>query len=68
MRAICHAIFTREGLNESRIEPVRLHGRKDLVIPLPSGVDEVLDGGHLIAMSHAEECVNFIRFTLPLPA
>jgi hypothetical protein len=57
---MCAAIFEWEGLGEDVITPLRIHGRSDRVIPLPSHVDLVLDGGHLIAMTHAEECVRFL--------
>ena len=59
-RAMCRAIFEWDGLG-SGIRPLRIHGRKDLVIPLPREVDCVLPGGHLISMTHAEECVEFVR-------
>lgn len=39
----------------------RIHGKNDLVIPLPSEVLNPIDGGHLIAMTHAQECVDRIR-------
>ena len=60
IRAMCAAIFKWDGLDEQVITPLRIHGRSDRVIPLPERVDLVLDGGHLIAMTHAEECVRFL--------
>jgi pimeloyl-ACP methyl ester carboxylesterase len=60
IRAMCAAIFEWGGLSEDVITPLRIHGRSDRVIPLPSKTDFVLDGGHLIAMTHAEECVRFL--------
>jgi surfactin synthase thioesterase subunit len=61
IRAMCHAIFEWEGLDETRIEqPRRIHGRHDRVIPHPDGVQHWLDGGHLIVMTHARECVEFL--------
>jgi pimeloyl-ACP methyl ester carboxylesterase len=60
IRAMCAAIFEWDGLGEDVITPLRVHGRSDRVIPLPSEVDLVLEGGHLIAMTHAEECVRFL--------
>jgi pimeloyl-ACP methyl ester carboxylesterase len=32
----------------------------DHVIPVPPDAQKVVDGGHLIAMTHAQECVDFI--------
>lgn len=61
IRAMCAAIFDWQGLNENRIKPLRIHGTHDRAIPKPAHVDLVLDGGHLIAMTHAEACVGFIH-------
>jgi pimeloyl-ACP methyl ester carboxylesterase len=60
IRAACHAICTWPGLAPDRCPLLRLHGRYDPVIPLPAGVDHVLPGGHLIALTHAETCVAAI--------
>ncbi|MDZ4406105.1 alpha/beta hydrolase [Prosthecobacter sp.] len=70
MFSVCQASFYRTmfpaiarwaGLAACTVRPVRIHGRRDSVIPMPSEVDLVLDGGHLIVMTHAQECVDFIR-------
>ncbi len=64
VRSMCEAIFDWEGLGESRIPLFRIHGRGDLVIPPPEKVDLLLDGGHLISVTHARECVAFIRLSI----
>lgn len=61
MKAMCRAIFEWEGLGESAVRCVRIHGKSDLVIPLPPDVDLLLNGGHLLCMTHAKECVEFIQ-------
>lgn len=61
IRAICAAIFKWEGLGKSKTEIFRIHGKKDLIIPPPRAVDLLLDGGHLISMTRATECVEFIK-------
>ena len=61
IRAMCRAIVSWEGFAHQKIELHRIHGKSDLVIPLPVGVQRVLTGGHLIALTHAEECVAFVR-------
>lgn len=61
LRAMCRAIFVWEGLKEGRGKSWRIHGKADRVIPAPKGVDHLLPGGHLIAITHAQECVNVIR-------
>lgn len=58
---MCVAIFDWAGLDEGRIKPLRIHGARDHVIPLPPRVDLALNGSHLIAMTHPEECVQFIQ-------
>lgn len=59
IRNMCKAIFTWDGL-QSEVEVSRIHGSNDYVIPLPDQVDKVIKGGHLIAMTHAEECLEQI--------
>lgn len=61
IRAMSRAIVAWDGLGDGSISPLRIHGRSDRVIPLPDRVDLALDGGHLIAMTHAAECVAFVR-------
>lgn len=39
----------------------RLHGTHDRVIPCPEDSDFVLDGGHLIGMTHAEKICRYLR-------
>ncbi len=60
VRAMCKAIFEWPGLGDEALKPARIHGRHDRVIPVPPDAQQVVDGGHLIAMTHAQECVNFI--------
>jgi pimeloyl-ACP methyl ester carboxylesterase len=64
VRAMCRAIFDWPGMDEPSARVLRIHGKHDRVIPLPADADLVLDGGHLIAMTHAEECVAFIKAEL----
>jgi hypothetical protein len=63
-RAMCLAIFTWEGLGVSDTSVFRIHGKHDLVIPCPPKVDLLLDGGHLVAITHARDCVEFVRDNL----
>ena len=63
IRAMCHAIFTWPGLDTTRIRPLRIHGRHDRVIPQPATADLLLEGGHLIAMTHAAECAAYLQST-----
>ena len=61
LRAMCSAVFEWDGLGVSGTKVYRIHGRHDLVIPPPPSVDLSLDGGHLISISHAQACVEFIK-------
>lgn len=61
IRAMCRAIFEWRGANEASARILRIHGSHDHVIPLPADVDLILEGGHLIAMTHPEACVAFIQ-------
>lgn len=61
IRAMCRAIFEWNGLDARRITPLRIHGRHDRVIPNPQGIQHYVDSGHLIVMTHPQECVGLIR-------
>lgn len=60
IRSMCSAVFAWDGLGEHTVKCHRIHGSKDLVIPPPQHVDLLLDGGHLIAITHAAQCVEFV--------
>lgn len=64
VRAMCSAVFEWEGLGVTTTKVYRLHGKHDLVIPPPTPVDLLLEGGHLISISHAQECASFVATTL----
>jgi len=61
IRAMCKAVFAWEGLGRQPVRVFRLHGSSDLIIPPPHQADLLLSGGHLISMTHAVECVAFVR-------
>lgn len=60
IQRMCAAIFRWQGMGAAPVRCYRIHGKWDLVIPPPEQVDLLLDGGHMIAMTHAAECVNWI--------
>ncbi|PCJ62226.1 MAG: hypothetical protein COA79_03970 [Planctomycetota bacterium] len=39
----------------------RIHGSRDHVIQCPDTADLIIEGGHLIAMTHSKACVDFIE-------
>lgn len=61
IRATCKAIFEWKGLPQDCIRPRRIHGRFDVVIPPPPEVHCLLNGGHMIPVTHAHDCVEFLR-------
>ncbi len=61
IKAMCKAIFNWDGLRNSSVPVYRIHGKKDLVITPPTNPDLLIDGGHLITMTHASECVDYIQ-------
>ena len=61
IRYMAKGIFKWEGLGEKQCPLYRIHGKFDLVIPSPGACDLSLIGGHLVAYSHARQCVRFIQ-------
>ena len=59
-RNMFHAILTWEGLKVATTRLIVIHGRQDAIILPPAEADLLLEGGHLIPITHARECVNFI--------
>jgi pimeloyl-ACP methyl ester carboxylesterase len=55
IRAMCKAVLDWPGVDPLPCPLIRIHGRHDLVIPAPGWIDLLLDGGHLLAMTHAAE-------------
>lgn len=61
IRAMCAAVFQWSGLGATSVRTLRIHRRNDLVIPPPAKPDLMLEAGHLIALTHPKECVEFIK-------
>jgi len=64
VRSMCAAVFRWEGKGSVSVRSYRLHGRRDLIIPPPKQADLLLNGGHMISITHARECVEFVSATL----
>lgn len=64
IRGMSRAIFLWEGWYEPSVRLLRIHGSRDHVIVPPADADLYLDGGHLIPMTHAKECVDFISASI----
>ena len=61
MWAMCMGIGKWRGYDGSLKAVSRIHGDRDAVIKCPDNAHVIAGGGHLIAMTHAEECVEIMR-------
>jgi len=61
VRAMCLAVKKWDGFDGSLEAVSRIHGDRDPVIKCPNDAHIITGGGHLIAMTHAEECVAIIN-------
>ena len=59
--AMYYAMQSWEGYHGGSAVPIRIHGRNDGIIRCPEVPDLELEGGHLIAATHADKCVTFIQ-------
>jgi pimeloyl-ACP methyl ester carboxylesterase len=64
IRTMCRAIFRWRGAPMTATRIHRVHGRGDLLIVPLTRVDLLLEGRHALALSHAPDCVRFVRDTL----
>lgn len=55
------AIINWHGYNGNPKTINRIHGKKDYFITCPENCEIIEKGGHLIALTHARECVDFIN-------
>lgn len=60
-RDMFQAIETWEGLEASQTRLVRIHGVLDKLVLRSARADLLLKGGHMIAVTHAQECVALLR-------
>lgn len=61
VRTMCRAIFEWDGLGACAVPLFRIHGRWDWLIHPPARPGLLLNGGHLISMTHARQCAEFVR-------
>jgi pimeloyl-ACP methyl ester carboxylesterase len=62
IRAMCLHLPSWPGYSGPKENILRLHGRKDHVIPCPATGAEIVEGaGHLLAMTHPEETGQFLK-------
>ena len=62
IKAICRHLPQWPGTKDIEVPFFRIHGQKDHVISCPKvGADIVSNAGHLIAVTHARECGEFLN-------
>ena len=40
---------------------LRIHGEKDLIIKCPKKAEVIKGAGHLVAMTHSDECIRILE-------
>ena len=66
LRNMGGAFFRWDGLQETGPVPFRIHGMLDGVIPPPENTKVLIPRGHLVATTHAEECVKALQSFLQI--
>lgn len=61
LRAMCLAVADWQGAPIPRERIHRIHGERDLVIRCPEDAAVIPGAGHLLAITHAERCVQLVR-------
>lgn len=64
IQVMSKAVFAWEGAG-SGVRYFRLHGTHDRVISRPQSADRLINGGHMIVMRHAEECIEWLESLEP---
>jgi len=62
IKAMCQHLPQWPGAKNLEVPFFRIHGQKDHVIPCPkAGAEIISNAGHLIAITHARECGEFLN-------
>ncbi len=61
LRQMCRAIVSWPGCADLDVQRVRIHGTRDWMIRCPAQAHRIEKAGHLVAITHAEECVRLVR-------
>ena len=62
IRAMCQYLPNWSGSAAESAPIFRIHGQKDHVIPCPkNGCEIIANAGHLLAISHANECGEYLN-------
>jgi pimeloyl-ACP methyl ester carboxylesterase len=61
IRSMCHEIYKWQGFNGDQNIIKRIHGEKDKIITCHSKCKTIKNGGHLIAVTHAHQCIEILK-------
>ena len=61
IRSMCKAVADWQGFSGDQNIIKRVHGENDKVIACHSKCKIIENGGHLIAITHAHECIEFLK-------
>lgn len=64
IRETCKVLPNWNGLGDLKVKIIRIHGKRDLTIKCPKEGFIISKAGHLIAMTHSTECVQYLREVL----
>ena len=65
VRAMCIAISNWEGYSGDMSVVTRIHGQRDHIIRCPKDVETIPNAGHLIAITHAKQCLAIMTEVQP---
>ena len=61
IKAMCHAVGNWQGYKGDLSIVKRIHGEKDKIISCCGACKTIKDGGHLIVMTHATDCIEIMN-------
>ncbi len=61
IRSMCKAVADWQGFSGDKSIIKRIHGENDRVIACHSRCETIKGGGHLIAITHAHECIEILN-------
>lgn len=64
IKNMCRAIFKWSGVDTTNLNVFAIHGAHDKVINAPENNVTIINGGHLIAVTHPKEIASFIQKTI----
>ncbi|BBO73051.1 hypothetical protein DSCW_04680 [Desulfosarcina widdelii] len=66
IRTMCHALSNWQGYEGDQSIIKRIHGEKDKILSFFGVCKKIKNGGHLIGMTHAIDCIEIISQYSPI--